>query len=121
MTCKIDHDDKNNLTIPRFLCGICTPRTTAASRPRLATRWVDPVEARQRELRAAQAATIKAKRAAALAKYLRKIEDEHAGEEWDRKSKMWIRTKRSMAKHEARLLAEFEASAVPAADAHEAA
>ena len=72
--------------------------------------WVDPVEARQRELRAAQAATAKAKRQSALAKHLLKIEDEHPGEEWDRKNKMWIRTERSMAKYEARLQAEFEAT-----------
>src|ERR1700751_2882023 len=108
MQCKIDHDD--SLSIPKFLCFACTPRATAAG-PRLVAQWVDPVQERQRQLREAQAATAQAKREAALAKHLRKIEDEHPGEEWDRKNKMWKRTARSMAKYEAKLLAEFEAGA----------
>lgn len=109
MTCKINHDDKHELTIPKFLCVTCNPRTAGPSGPRLVAQWVDPVEERQRQLRAAQAATAKAKREVALAKHLRKIEDAHPGEEWDRKNQMWKRTARSMAKYEAKLLAEFEA------------
>lgn len=109
MNCKIDHD---NSTIPAFLCVTCNPRRIGSNRgPRLVAEWVDPVEVRQREIRAAQAAAAKAKREIALAKYLQKIEDEHPGEEWDRKAKMWKRTKRSMAKYEAKLRAEFEAAA----------
>lgn len=74
------------------------------------TAYVDPVTQRQNELRAAHAAADKAKREQALARHLRKIEDEHPGEEWDRKAKMWKRTDRAMAKYEARLQAEFEQS-----------
>src|ERR1700741_4730003 len=110
MQCKIDHDDKPSLVIPKFLCRTCNP-LTASSGPRLVAQWVDPVQERQRQLREAQAATAKVRREAALAKHLRKIEDEHPGEEWDRKNKMWKRTARSMAKYEAKLLAEFEAGA----------
>ena len=40
-----------------------------------------------------------------------RIRRELPGEEWDRKNKMWKRTARSMAKYEAKLLAEFEAGA----------
>lgn len=109
MTCKIDHDN-DTLTIPRFLCRTCNPLPASSSGPRLVAQWVDPVEQQQRELREAQAATAQAKREAALAKHLRKIEDAHPGEEWDRKNKMWIRTERSMAKYEAKLRAEFEAA-----------
>lgn len=113
MTCKIDHDGQDEWTIPKFLCRTCNPSIGTAFKPRLVAQWVDPVEARQRELRAAQAAAAKTKREAALASHLRKIEDEHPGEEWDRKNKIWKRTERSMAKYEAKLLAEFEASTQP--------
>ena len=109
MHCKIDHDTDDR-AIPKFLCRTCNPVTATASGPRLVAKWVDPVQQRQRELREAQAATVKAKREATLKKHLLKIEDEHAGEEWDRKNKIWKRTERSMAKYEAKLLAEFEAS-----------
>jgi len=111
MTCKIDHNDS---TIPQFLCVACNPRKGGSSGPRLVAEWVDPIAARQQEIRAAQAASVKAKREVALAKHLQKIEDEHPGEEWDRKAKMWKRTDRAMAKYEAKLLAEFEAAAEPA-------
>ena len=114
MKCKIDHTDMSNWAIPKFLCRTCTPVTGKTSGPRLVAQWADPVEQRQRQLREAQAATVKAKREAALAKHLQKIEDQHPGEEWDRKNKMWVRTERSMAKYEAKLLAEFEASTAPA-------
>lgn len=110
MHCKIDHDSKDEWTIPKFLCRTCTPVTAKATGPRLVTHWVDPVEARQQALRAAQAASKKTKREAALAKHLQKIEDQHPGEEWDRKQKTWVRTERSMAKYEAKLQAEFEAA-----------
>lgn len=110
MKCKIDHDDKGNWVIPKFLCRTCTPVTGKANGPRLVAQWADPVEQRQRELREAQAASVKAKKEAALAKHLQKIEDQHPGQEWDRKNKMWIRTERSMAKYEAKLQAEFEAA-----------
>jgi hypothetical protein len=114
MHCKIDHDD--DLSIPQFLCVACNPgRIGSNGGPRLVAQWVDPIEARQRELRAAQAATVKAKRQATLAKHLQKIEDEHPGEEWDRKNKMWKRTDRSMAKYEAKLQAELEAHGKEAA------
>ena len=108
MHCKIDHDGDG--MIPKFLCRTCNPVTATASGPRLVTQWVDPVQERQRQLREAQAATVKAKREVALAKHLQKIEDQHPGEEWDRKQKAWVRTERSMAKYEAKLLAEFEAN-----------
>jgi len=112
MNCKIDHDSKDDWTIPKFLCRACNPVRIGHNRgPQLVSGWVDPVEARQRELREAQAASAKAKREAALTKHLQKIEDQHPGEEWDRKQKAWVRTDRSMAKYEAKLLAEFEASA----------
>jgi hypothetical protein len=111
MKCKIDHSDEDS--IPQFLCVACNPRRVGHNQgPRLEAVWVDPVEQRQRELRAAQAETAKARRQDALTKHLQKIEDEHPGEEWDRKAKMWKRTERSMAKYEAKLLAEFEATAV---------
>jgi hypothetical protein len=114
MQCKIDHSDDG--MIPRFLCRVCSPiRIGHNHGPRLQANWVDPVEQRQRELRAAQAETAKARREVALAKHLQKIEDEHPGEEWDRKAKMWKRTDRSMAKYEAKLLAEFEAAEKEAA------
>src|SRR5262245_34173295 len=117
MNCKIDHDDKHDLTIPKFLCVTCNPRKGGPSSQRLQAVWIDPVEQRQRELRAAQAETAKAAKKAALAKHLQKIEDEHPGEEWDRKAKMWKRTERSMAKYEAKLQAEFEAAAKPKEEA----
>jgi hypothetical protein len=109
MNCKLKHDDEDG--IPAFLCVTCNPRRKVAKATRLQAVWVDPVEERQRELRAAQAETAKARQKVALAKHLQKIEDEHPGEEWDRKNKMWVRTKRSMAKYEAKLQAEFEAAA----------
>jgi len=113
MNCKINHDDPD-CTVPKWLCRTCTPRKATASGPRLVAQWIDPIEQRQQEIRAAQAASVKAKREAALAKHLQKIEDEHPGEEWDRKAKMWKRTARSMAKCEAKLQAECEAAAEPA-------
>ena len=108
--CKINHDDGDELTIPRFLCVHCSPRKEAPTGQRPATNWVDPVEQRQRELRAAQAETAKAKRTAALEKHKQNIADRHAGEEWNRKLGCWERTDRSMAKYEAQLQAEFEAA-----------
>jgi len=109
--CKINHDDGDELTIPRFLCVTCTPRRIGHNHgPRLGVDWVDPVEQRQRELRAAQAETAKAKRTAALEKHKQNIADRHAGEEWNRKLGCWERTDRSMAKYEAQLQAEFEAA-----------
>lgn len=111
MNCKFNHDEDG--MIPRFLCRVCNPHKPAAAKakPQLVAQWVDPVEARQRELQAMQQATAQRKSKAALAKHLQRIDDEHAGEEYDRKAKMWKRTKRSMAKYHAKLRAEFEAEA----------
>jgi len=111
MNCKIDHDSKDDWAIPKFLCRACTPVKSTIGPRLVAAQWVDPVEARQRELRAAQAASAKAKRETALAKHLQKIEDEHPGEEWDRKQKAWVRTDRTMSKYDAKLRAEFETNA----------
>jgi hypothetical protein len=114
MKCKLDHSEDG--MIPQFLCVTCNPRRIGSNfGPPLVAEWVDPVAVRQRELREAQAAAAKAKKKEALASHLQKIEDDHPGEEWDRKNKMWKRTKRSMARYEAKLKAEFEAAAKEAA------
>lgn len=99
---------EDDLSIPDFLkvqnrTGFVSEQSTVTDT------YVDPVMQRQREIRAAWAEQDKIKRAAGLEKYKQQIADRHAGEEWNPKTKMWVRTPRSMAKLQAQQEAEFAA------------
>lgn len=107
MQCKIKHEDDD---IPEFLCRTCHPELNASG-PLTgnATAALDPVEERQRTLRAAQQRTQKTKRAAALQKHL----DAHTFDTWDAKNKVWERDEKKIAAYNAQLEAEFERGLEP--------
>jgi hypothetical protein len=96
----------DDLSIPVFLK--VENRTGVSKRSSgSASKYVCPVEQRQRELRAAQEATRKAERAKRLQKHLQNIADHHAGEEYNATLGCWERTDRAMAKLAAQHEAEF--------------